>query len=99
MFRLLSVAALSAAAAGASAQPAGSATTPDIEYRSAFDSYKAWNAQSPRNWREVNEEVERLGGHMGHLRSTPLAVPAPTPPAPSPHSLGNPANTAPEKGR
>lgn len=40
-------------------------------YRSAFDTYQPWIAELPvLKWRSVNEEMERLGGHIGHVRAT-----------------------------
>jgi len=69
MFSVLIAASLAAASASAPA-PSGIAAAPAVSYRSAFDDYRTWDAQSPRDWREVNDEVERLGGHAGHLRGS-----------------------------
>ena len=45
-------------------------------YRSALDAYRPYRADEPlRDWREVNEEIGRLGGHMGHLESRPQGQP------------------------
>jgi hypothetical protein len=81
MFRQFLAAVL--AAAGASAWAQAGSSGPPIDYRSAFAGYRAWSAQPLRDWREVNDEVERLGGHAGHLRASPdAAVAKPsTPPA------------------
>ncbi len=82
MSRFLLAAALAAASASASAQADGAAAR-TIEYRSTFEGYRGWSAQPLRNWREVNDEVERLGGHAGHLRGDSAAPEqkSPTPPA------------------
>jgi hypothetical protein len=65
---------------------------PTVDYRSAFDGYRPWRVEPRRDWREVNAEVGRLGGHAGHLRAgaaAPAAAPTPatgsrpTPPAQS----------------
>jgi hypothetical protein len=38
-------------------------------YRSVLDGYGRYRADEPlRDWREVNDEVGRLGGHGGHLQ-------------------------------
>lgn len=46
-------------------------------YRSPLEAYRRYQADEPmRPWRDVNDEVERLGGHIGHLRQarTPNAA-------------------------
>ncbi len=51
------------AAAGA---PATASAVPI--YRSALEGFRPYRADEPlRDWREVNAEVGRLGGHMGHM--------------------------------
>lgn len=86
MFRHILAAVVAAAASSASAQSAS--TTPLIDYRSAFDGYRPWSTEPLRDWREVNDEVGRLGGHAGHLRgSLAPAIARPSdgrsPPAPA----------------
>lgn len=49
-------------------QPAGSA--PAESYRSVFDDYKAIQDEALRDWRQANDEMGRLRGHMGHLNVT-----------------------------
>jgi hypothetical protein len=44
------------------------ATVPPAEYRSAFTEYRRSSEPKLAPWREVNEEVGRLGGHRGHVR-------------------------------
>lgn len=58
-------------------------------YRSAFEGYRAWSAAAPAaDWRAVNAEMLRLGGHAGHLRDASTkregAKPADTPPSSPP---------------
>jgi len=36
------------------------------EYRSAFDGYRPYAEQEPRDWRGANDEVREAGGHAGH---------------------------------
>jgi len=38
---------------------------PSPQYRSAFDGYRPFRDEKLRPWREVNDEVERAGGHIG----------------------------------
>ncbi|NLF53915.1 MAG: hydrolase [Thauera phenolivorans] len=51
----------------------GRAEAPPLPpYRSSLDAYRPYRADEPlRAWKEANDEVGRLGGHMGHL--TPAA--------------------------
>ncbi len=86
--------ALAASTAGAAAaqgplrpDPADSAAkVPAIEYRSVFEDYRADREQRPVPWREANDEMGRLGGHVGHVPgSVPPAKPAPKPPAHADH--------------
>jgi hypothetical protein len=77
MFPFVLAASLAAASAGAPAQAADAG----VEYRSAFEGFHPWRPEEPRDWREVNDEVERLGGHAGHLRAAPpAAIKTPAPP-------------------
>ena len=40
---------------------------------SAFKGYRAFTPDEPMvNWRRVNDEMEYLGGHMGHVRNKSL---------------------------
>lgn len=38
-------------------------------YESAFEGYQAFQDQKPAPWKEINEEMGRLGGHAGHMDS------------------------------
>ena len=49
-------------------------------YESAFSGYRPWAEPKLARWREVNDEVGRIGGHVGHVGQ---AKPAPKPPAAS----------------
>jgi hypothetical protein len=49
-------------------------------YVSAFEAYRPLAEPKPAPWREVNEEVRRLGGHAGHVKPAakpPAATPVP----------------------
>ncbi len=50
--------------AGVDAPPA----YPLLEYRSSLADYVPRREPVLSDWRAVNEEMERLGGHMGHAR-------------------------------
>ena len=81
MFRFSFACALALASLGATSQRGGALGT-TIDYQSPFESYRSWSTEPPRDWREVNDEVERLGGHAGHLRAAPVApMPHTSPPA------------------
>lgn len=45
------------------------AATPSPQYRPAFEGYRPFRDEKMRPWREVNDEVERTGGHAGIFRS------------------------------
>ena len=40
-----------------------------LEYRSAFEGYRAYQEPEARSWRESNEEAGSLGGHVGQIKS------------------------------
>lgn len=44
------------------------AAAPAPVYRSAFEGYRAQGEPKRIPWREANDEVERVGGHIGILR-------------------------------
>jgi hypothetical protein len=81
--RTFAALALACATAAAGAQtPAaptreGAAAPPP--YRSAYEGYRPYAEEPLAPWREVNETVERVGGHVGVLRADERA--APTQPA------------------
>jgi len=44
-----------------------SAAVPTLRYESAFAGYRRQAEEKLVPWREANEEVRRLGGHVGHV--------------------------------
>jgi hypothetical protein len=44
------------------------ASVPSVTYRSAFADYRPYREQEISPWREVNDEVARVGGHAGVLK-------------------------------
>lgn len=49
------------------------AAVPASMYQSAFQGYQPYREQSIAGWREVNDEVGRVGGHAGLLGGTAAA--------------------------
>ena len=72
------LAALAAMAAGARAAPPQKQTTADATeetaslYESAFADYRRYEEDDIAPWREVNDEVGRLGGGHAHMRMAPV---------------------------
>ena len=57
------------------------AAVPPLAYESAIPRAKPAEAK-PGPWKQVNEQVGRLGGHAGHLKALePSTSPAKRPPA------------------
>ncbi|MGH8635567.1 MAG: hypothetical protein ACREUX_20820 [Burkholderiales bacterium] len=46
------------------------ARVPQTSYRSAFEGYVPYREQALVPWREINDEVARIGGHAGIFRAT-----------------------------
>ena len=46
---------------------ASPASTPTAGYRSVFDDYKPMPDETVQDWRQANDRMGRLQGHMGHL--------------------------------
>lgn len=47
------------------------AKAPEVAYRSAFETYRRYSEPEVSGWREMNEEVRRIGGHVGIAREKP----------------------------
>ena len=76
----LSCALLAPAASGSAAQlPVLDASAPSsvVEYRSAFEDYRPYREEARADWRSVNEEVARAGGHAGIMRGAKASAPSP----------------------
>ncbi|MBX3652301.1 MAG: hypothetical protein KF771_13105 [Burkholderiales bacterium] len=66
-----------AAQQGKRSHPADPAVVvPAPAYASAFAGYRPLGDEKPGPWRELNDEVARIGGHIGILRGT---APGPKP--------------------
>ena len=42
---------------------------PSVTYRSAFENYRPYREEEVASWRAVNDEVAKIGGHMGVLKA------------------------------
>ena len=62
----LAQASLLFAASPAPADP--SAPAPRVTYGSAFESYRGYREEPLADWRAVNDEAGRVGGHVGIFR-------------------------------
>lgn len=90
------------AAAQQPGAPAPAHDRPAPVYDSAFDSYRAFQEQSVTDWRAVNEDVARIGGHVGTVggaghRASPVTK-EPSEPAASGQSPERMAPEAPGGG-
>lgn len=71
----------------AEAEPTdASASVPPSTYHSVFEGYRPFKDATLANWRALNEEVGRAGGHIGILREAgkQAAKPAPAEPGQEP---------------
>lgn len=94
MFRILCVSLAACAAGSAAAQTAAPPDPADPKaaaqaraYESAFRDYRPYVDPEIVRWRQSNEEMGRLGGHMGHVPRGTAATdkPGPRPPASAVH--------------
>lgn len=77
------LAALGLQSAAAIAQSRGNPSDPAIavpapRHSSAFAGYQPLGEEKIAPWREINDEVARIGGHLGMFRNQAGAAPAPT---------------------
>ena len=89
--RLCAAAAIAAVASAAHAQSQPQAdvpgpAAPSPARASAFEGYRPYRDEALAPWREVNDEVGRVGGHSGVVRADRQAVPPSPLPVPSPPS-------------
>jgi hypothetical protein len=72
------------------------AQVPPASYRSAFEGYVPYREQPLASWREVNDEVGRVGGHVGVFRGAGHGAHGQSMPAKP--AAGTPATGATEAG-
>ena len=87
---MLAVCVAGSAAAQATARPDPAdpkAAVPARPYESAFKDYRPYADPEVSRWRQSNEEMGRLGGHVGHVPKAqgPTVQPAAKPPAQGGH--------------
>ena len=70
---------------------ASPASTPTAGYRSVFVDYKPMPDEKVRDWRQANDRMGRLRGHMGHLDAENLA------PSKAEHHSGTVTEAAPRE--
>ncbi len=66
---------------------------------SAFAGYRRYEEEAPLPWREVNDEVGRLQGHMGHMGHRKPAPQGAAPQGAAPPQTGATAQPATPGGR
>lgn len=58
------------------------APVPAVKYDSAFSGYRGFREEPLAPWRGVNDEVARVGGHIGIVGGAGAIKPVPKPQAP-----------------
>ncbi len=56
------------------------APAPAIHYQSAFTGYQPYSEEKISSWREVNDQVTIVGGHVGALKNNNDATSQPSAP-------------------
>jgi hypothetical protein len=86
---------LAASMTGAAAQPHAAdpdAKVPAAKYESALENYRPYREEKLAPWRELNDEVGRVGGHVGMFRGGRPGDSGKA--APAKPSAGQPAGSA-----
>lgn len=66
-FIVLSAAVFAAPTWASDATPSKS-DNPETKYKSVFADYRGFREEPVGLWRESNDRMQRLGGHLGHLK-------------------------------
>ena len=98
-FALMSPPAVAQSTSAAPDPVQSGARVPEIKHESAFEKYAPYREQPLAAWREVNDEVARVGGHIGMFGGAGHAdhgQPGPAPASASKEAPGqSPARDAP----
>ncbi|MBM3570807.1 MAG: hypothetical protein FJX52_00385 [Alphaproteobacteria bacterium] len=62
----------------------------NVVYQSSFKAYTPFQDQQPESWRQVNDTIGKLRGHIDHIK--PLDAPAGQAPAPPRGRASNPSS-------
>jgi hypothetical protein len=78
----LTVTGIATAQQARTADPADpSRAVPPVRYQSVFTGFRGQPDDRQTPWPESNNEVRRLGGHVGHVPESAVTKPAPKAPA------------------
>ena len=81
----LAPAAIAAQQGGGQSSPTNSAApVPAVTYESGFSGYVPFREEKLAPWRSVNDEVGRVGGHIGIVRGATALGGKPAPQSPVP---------------
>ena len=72
------------------------ARVPELKYESAFERYAPYREQPLATWRDVNDEVARVGGHIGMFGGAGHAGHGGSKPGPAKPPAGAPASASKE---
>lgn len=72
-FAFVTAVAVSFSCAALAGSPPESPSTP-AAFESTFAGYTPFQEHTAGRWREHNDEMGRVGGHAGHLKSSPPAT-------------------------
>ena len=75
----LIVLALASVPFGDAAAQTAPAPTPSYDYRSPLSDFRKFGPVDSVPWKDANETVEKVGGHMGVLQAPDIAPPSPAP--------------------
>ena len=91
-FALMSPPAVAQSTSAAPDPVQSGARVPEIKHKSAFEEYVIYREQPLATWREVNDEVARVGGHLGMFGGARHAGHGSGKPGPAKPPAGAPAS-------
>lgn len=72
-FAFVTAVAVSFSCAALAGSPPESSSAPAV-FESTFAGYVPFQEHTAGRWRELNDEMGRVGGHAGHLKSAPAVT-------------------------